>query len=767
MKKVSLLAASVAIALAGCGGGSDSNTDGNTGPVTPPPAGGVIITGFDGYFKNAVMFVDQNNNGVWDASENILGLTNEKGQIELTEKPTGTLALQTITPNGKAQAQLIGMGDKFAGVYTVDMDHPGQAMAHELVFRAPNNSDVISPITDLVALEMKAGKTAEEAEAAVNLALGGTEAAPIDLFSDFVTGSDANAELHKTAQILTESKAKNPTNYEKKATEFATVASDEVEKMTEEEVKDVNNKPVIEDANPESDNLVPEVITNSKLIVDATVKEKEAAKIPLLKEHDDFTDVTLNLQGLFIDNDQKNGVIPTLTHDLDGTGITVSFIEGDLTLSATQQLTEPGKYSITLTATDLDSEGAELDTAGKVSTVFNITIEAFNQAPVVVEAEKIALQNQIDSWDLQAGEEFHGSINVSALFEDKDGSVVSYWGTDITVKGLDIPDVDKPTQTIEGTPAKQYAAGETSFRIVVRDDEGAVAETTFTLPEVKEGVLPPPADKHPLVGKTWYYLENGSNDGDDTTHDYSRVWCEAVKFEEGTIYGVDRTPENRTVCTEPTANWGSYEIIGDKIIPTFTRSVNAKAGMSYEVDNALNAELISKGAQSVQFSEDGFSSLYTYFSNKADAQARITVQSEAGYEGRAFPMYLPDETEPTWNLGSVSMALTERNPGEFSSYINFDVEGKDFTCTNLEEFYRQFTLTSEDLNANSQYISGSCNTINENGTKYASVSFNLSGVNNLEMDNVYSFIGSTYDNKGQYVENVKFSVTWTGTGDNE
>ena len=57
MKKVSLLAASVAIALSGCGGSDGGSSDG----ATP---GGIVITGFDGYFKNAVVFDDVGQSGV-------------------------------------------------------------------------------------------------------------------------------------------------------------------------------------------------------------------------------------------------------------------------------------------------------------------------------------------------------------------------------------------------------------------------------------------------------------------------------------------------------------------------------------------------------------------------------------------------------------------------------------------------------------------------------------------------------------------------------
>lgn len=40
---------------------------------------------------------------------------------------------------------------KFAGVYTIDMDHPTQAMAHEVSFRTLPGEKIISPLTDLVA----------------------------------------------------------------------------------------------------------------------------------------------------------------------------------------------------------------------------------------------------------------------------------------------------------------------------------------------------------------------------------------------------------------------------------------------------------------------------------------------------------------------------------------------------------------------------------------------------------------------------------------
>ncbi|MGR5543311.1 hypothetical protein ACPV5V_32640, partial [Vibrio campbellii] len=79
--------------------------------------------------------------------ELILGLTKESGEVTVPEEDlSGVIALQTLTVGGDVQTQLASKDPKYAGVFTIDMDHPAQAMQHEVVFRAPQSSDVISPI---------------------------------------------------------------------------------------------------------------------------------------------------------------------------------------------------------------------------------------------------------------------------------------------------------------------------------------------------------------------------------------------------------------------------------------------------------------------------------------------------------------------------------------------------------------------------------------------------------------------------------------------
>ncbi|GAB7225890.1 hypothetical protein VoSk93_51110 [Vibrio owensii] len=483
MNKVSLLAASVAIALTGCGGSDGGSNGGNSG---------VVITGFDGYFKNAVVFEDLNNNGQWDTNDTFLGLTDEKGQLKIKAKPETTLALQTITPNGAKQKQLIALDPTYAGTYTVDMDHPSQAMAHELVFRAPNSSNVISPITDLVAIEManNSSLTEEEAAAKVSQALGGTEEAPIDLYSDFVSGVDKSAELHKTAQILTESKAQNPANYEKKATEFAQAADAIVGEMTQEQITNVNNKPVIEDSTPNSNELSPVPVYNNKLLVNEDVEEAAEDKLenlPEIVKGAGFDGVELNIEGLFKDKDHDL-VTPKLTHNLAGTGIEARIEGNQLVLSPAAEVTKAGEFEIILTAEDKDSSGKTLAT---VSTVFELDIETANQAPIIIEAEQKRLQSIIDDWQLQQGEAFEQTLDISGLFKDEDGQLEEYSAESISIAGLSIDEDDNAIIAIEGTPEKAYAAGQT-FTVSVEDNEDGKTRVTFKLPEVKEGATPPP-----------------------------------------------------------------------------------------------------------------------------------------------------------------------------------------------------------------------------------------------------------------------------------
>ncbi|WP_217543338.1 Ig domain-containing protein [Vibrio metschnikovii] len=514
MNKISLLTLSVAIALSGCGSDSADNSE------QPPIAAGVLITALDGHFYQAVIFDDANKNGKFDNNEHVFGLTNQSGQFTLPAdyQFKGHLAVQTLTPGGAVQRRLANSDPVYAGKYTIDMDHPAQAMAHEVVFRAPTleaQQQVISPITDLIVLAME-NENSDLTQAKQTVANTLELDDQAELLSDF---TKSNPKLHKKAQILTDSKAANPASYEKNAAQFAEKAVDIVANMDDAEIENVNQRPVIINDNENTESgFAPKVVTNHKLQVSKEVKGKLEADFAQLnlKEGDTPAYQAFSIAKLFSDKDQPT-VEVTLEQNLVGSGLSAEIIDQQLVLSSNgAQLKAQDDLYLILVATDKDNQGIK---RGEVRVQLNLQIAALNQAPVINLAEKETLQQQIDAWYLQQGEAFDQSINISALFNDTDGQVVSYWGGEVQVAGLTIADVDSPMITLSGTPSQAYPAGKT-FTVKVKDDQGAESSTTFTLPEVKEGIAP--LAPEPALGfkidhfnnKTWKMGSFADNDGE-------------------------------------------------------------------------------------------------------------------------------------------------------------------------------------------------------------------------------------------------------------
>ncbi|MCA3881853.1 hypothetical protein JKP13_10935 [Vibrio vulnificus] len=919
MKKVSLLAASVAIALTGCGG-SDSGS-GSNGNVAP---GGVIVTGFDGYFNQAVVFDDINNNGQLDLdSDNVFGLTNPKGQITLAKNTEikGSLALKTLRPGDVEKELAVKLAalspendtySDFMNTYTTDMDHEGQPMANSVVFRAPiagekaDSNMVISPITDLVAIEMgkNANLSIEEASANVSTLLGATDEQPINPFSDFVKDAKTNlasAQLHKTAQILTESKAKNPTEYTKNATAIASTANDEAKEIvTESNIgtdEVLNTTPVINPSKPEV------AVTNYKLLVNAAAKAELTHTFAALDIQEGVVAThTITLpENLFIDRfEGRETPVAASDATINGKGIILTLNNGVITLTTEAALLTQDKFTVTVTADDRATANGEV--LNKLSETFSFTVELSNTAPEVDGDVQTSLQTHIDSWKLAQGVEFKNELDMSGLFTDREGDELTITtNINTVIPGL-TSTFDKATGklTISGRPASAHPAQ----RFTVIANDGRVATriesnpASFDLPAVTQGeiktnatvlaelkaeastwelqvgqafeqtldisklfedsisgdveyyahyaahdntpaknpipgvkvsvdasglvsltgtptaetngvilyvakginfsggeendvesemveillpnvqpsdVVPEPAT-HPLEGKTWYMLEHGSDDGNDyDEYDYSRVWCDSIRFEDGIVYGNVRSEANRTTCGEATTQTenATYKVENGQLIATFHFEEGGIPQIeSFAVEMAGDANEISQGAKTIVHrsvsSNVSEAERYTYYSSKADAEARIQVRSDDVADKRFGYIYLPAEQNNTYNLGMVSFALVENSQG-YNAYLNFDVEGKDFSCATVDEFYKSFELTGNDLATSfgQHEISGSCNTITDEEFTYASIYFNLSEIQDLAVDNIYSFIGKTVDTNGEYAEAVKFNIKWTGTGNNE
>ncbi len=515
MKKVSLLAASVAFALVGCGG-SDGGSDHNINTETPS-AGGIVITGFDGYFKNAVVFDDVNNNGSLDVNvDTVFGLTKADGKITLPKgvKIQGSLALKTLKPGDTDKdlaiklAALSPAADSYAdfmNTYTTDMDYEGQPMANAVVFRTPISAEdktaVISPLTDLVAIEMAKGTaenpvSEEAAIAAVTTALGGTTEQPIDLFSDFVKDSKTNlesAKLHKTAQILTESKAKNPAVYEKNSAEIAAVAQEESEKIVTDETMGsddlLNQKPVINPSEPDV------IITNYKLLVNEGAKiaiQKEISALAITEGQSLDTTITIpaNLFQDKYDNTQTN---VQAVVEINGKGeITANLVGETLTLSAENLQPTSDIYTITLTAED--KAKADTEVLNTLSTTFSFKVEMLNTAPVVDTKTQASIQTVVNSWELQQGATFSQTFSVDGLFDDREGDALTYTtNINSVVSGLTSA-FNKNTGkiTISGNPQPNHL-GQLVFTITADDGHPATRlaseAANFTLPAIEAGEI--------------------------------------------------------------------------------------------------------------------------------------------------------------------------------------------------------------------------------------------------------------------------------------
>ncbi len=134
MKKLSLLAASVAIALTGCGGsdgGSSTDDSNNIGAST------LKVQVIDGYLVNAEVYVDRNGNNVADADEKLDTTTDSEGYITVAESDKD-YALIARAVAGK----------------TFDTDKGG-AITSSYELTAPAGAAVVNPYTTLAVIENK------------------------------------------------------------------------------------------------------------------------------------------------------------------------------------------------------------------------------------------------------------------------------------------------------------------------------------------------------------------------------------------------------------------------------------------------------------------------------------------------------------------------------------------------------------------------------------------------------------------------------------
>ncbi|WP_061035077.1 MULTISPECIES: hypothetical protein [Vibrio] len=606
MNKVSLLAASVAIALTGCGGSDSSSNGGNSG---------VVITGFDGYFKEAVVFEDVNNNGKLDSNDPIIGLTNDEGKVTLTDKQYSAeknLAIQTIVPGGTVQAELIARDPQlFAGTYTVDMDNPTQAMAHEVVFRTLPGEKVISPLTDLVAIQAGANPTPEKIQAAkdkVNETLGieGDTA-----FTDVIAAN--NTALHKTAQILTESKAQAKDSYSAEIViAIADKATDVVnDKNNVDKLDDPNFKPVIEVNN----GVVSEPVINSKLFANESVVKAINTKLTPLESHSINLELPLAIGelALFEDDDNENIDITVSVITLDGSVVkkltTTAINGGKLTISGELTPVRPA-YQIKLTATDYNSQEQD-KSFGAVTTAFDLHVNVENPAPTINKEAADTIEKWIDSIELYQGVEVQNEqFRVDNLFFDGEKLAFEAY---TSVDGLMLELVETQGLTelkITGKPSRVYSEGQT---ITISAFDGI--NTTYKVFELDDIEKQPEAsieidrgDLAELQQEITVQL-TALKVGEAIDADFNITEVFEAQHTSGAIEYYAGTEEDEYATTVPGLkvdidNNGTLTVSGTPTSATKNGSFVIAAGVNPDADDAVISEYVTITLPNVQPAND-------------------------------------------------------------------------------------------------------------------------------------------------------------------
>ncbi|SMY36877.1 hypothetical protein [Photobacterium andalusiense] len=705
--KLSLLTGSLLAALALIGCDSDSSSDSNANikpPVTPSET--VTIKAIDGYLVNAEVKVDADGDAS-NGCELPLGTTTAGGEFNLPIKYQNN------------QVCIAAIEDK-----TIDEDRGIVATTFDLT--APAGSTVVTPMTNLVVEVMTANNelTAETAQAEVikTLTDNGLEITTEQAFGDFIKDTSIEA---KKISIIAESLTDNNDKTLEQQLEITSQITVQIKDKDDSTLEDFAPEITITD-NGEAvvtENYRP-TITKSLTIADV---ELNAA----------ITDIDLNTY--FEDKDVLTYTIKVKNAENKTIALTdLGLTETNNILSGTARIA--GIFTLYITAND-----------GKVNShalTSSLTVTTPNTAPTVNNEVEATLQQQLKDLTLTQGENItNANIAITDLFNDVDGDELTITAT-TTDNGIVAKINTNNELVLTGTPTKQ---GELTLTLTATDGINDQAATATFVTTVLEAITPPPPEvTHPLVGKTWYVIEEGTN-GDQ----FSQTWCNSVRFDNGSIYFNDRTVANRNKCSDAATIGGSYEIVEGTI-----KVQSGSDALAYNVVSDMNVSL--PNTQVVTLTEGEYTERYTYFEKQSDAEKRLNIASNGGPEVRDIPAILPAMTEDDYQLGMYSVQMS--NDGQMNNVALWLDSDTGFSCDNANEFYRHFVLTSATFN-DSNGISGMCNNVTEDEITNAVINFAVPS--DFKLDENYSLIGYVNSGDKALLENIKLNLIWKGEGNQE
>ncbi|TDE21487.1 hypothetical protein E1100_15965 [Vibrio owensii] len=626
MNKVSLLAASVAIALTGCGG-----SDGGSKPVE---ASGIVITAIDGYLHNAEIWVDKDGNLANGCELNTEIMTDEDGKATISKADFAGMNVCIKAVAGK----------------TIDNDRGLVAKGFNLASPASeSNNIIVNPMTNMIIEQMTHDSELTPATAKDEVVNAITETGlKVDadmIFGDYLASTSPEAKALKViGETLVDNNDKSVETQLAISTEVATEANDIIETSPE----DLDNYAPVVEITPEGSVSVK---PNSRPVVDVSPEEVSMVLGDAW--------VTVDASKLFSDADGD-----TLTYTMKALGTDkngLDIVETTGLITGTPKVA--GKFIYQIFAED---------TKGSISypANLNVTIETPNTAPTHNPEALETIQTQLNALTLTQGDEVNKVVIVATgLFNDVDGDTLKYTVEDVPA-GMSVT-LDKDELTLSGTPSSH---GESTIRLFANDGVNqASAEAEITLTVEKAAVTP----SHSLEGKFLHFVEIGNNGTN-----FAKAWCDSIYLDANTktMYWNDRDSDNLSTCDTDMSEFTEgvpYTIVGDKII-------SQEDGMKMTLDVIKQHSFDDDEHFLVSFTdEEGdekSTELYSYHTNAQYVEEALNndvseSQEDANWVDRETFIAMPSEE------GANDIVVTEL---KVSGIVQqFDYQGSPYTSASI------------------------------------------------------------------------------------
>jgi len=325
-------------------------------------------------------------------------------------------------------------------------------------------------------------------------------------------------------------------------------------------------------------------------------------------------------------------------------------------------------------------------------------LPASNQKPSVNVAIQQSIQNEINKWDLTESSPIQYSVDITGLFEDPDGDLlttrvfidndslkVSNLGSAIAIQGE--PEASTDTVTLIAMAKDNYHGL----------DEEAWTKVSFVLPTVHDELEED--EPHPLIGHTWYRLETTNQIG-GRHYNYEVIFCEAFKFINDQVFYA--SSENRILCPDAKELRliGAYHQNKEALVVTSNQSA-FDAEMAWRILSHYPADP-QKGSRLLATVQSGsHNEVYTLHTNKDLAEAKINgITGQYAYQIDKHD-YLYFLEEGVYVQGVAGMYFDDsrlHNPTwepQVSGDLNMQSANMNVTCQYLLSQFDTYTVAGQ------------------------------------------------------------------------